>query len=484
MMAMPLVQKFGNNLAFLPTLKVTVRGSQGHAGTVPMTMRQDPMAAAAELIMLLEGLCKHPDEYLSYDGQCKGFTVESLAGSLVCTVGEISCWPSASNVIPGEASTKISSFTVDIRAMDDMGRKAIIYELSNQMHIICDRRSVSCIIECKHDANAVACDTELSSQLESATYTTMKRMAGEVLDDVPVLMSGAGHDAMAMSHLTKVGMLFVRCRGGVSHSPAEHVLDDDVWAAGHIRREDELMAELIHAPILDNEGGGSLHLRLLQLHQQLLSLPPLFSPFPFASRRKKDKLDMGLSIGLGFFLGLGFHLSWIQQSPPPAHWRTASEIPCPHHRATSLPTEVNALPYLSVCTFSLRCPALPYRRAPQSTSLCKSSWLPLSSLVYTFGEITATNQIESERDSFGDVAPVDTSALVSKHLLALLYHSGSSRCPCACFACLCAPVTSLVHSSFLYHWTHVGQQFFLSGHSPLVDIVLLSSFPATSLCFP
>ncbi|XP_057466293.1 allantoate deiminase 2 isoform X2 [Actinidia eriantha] len=208
-------------------LKVTVRGSQGHAGTVPMTMRQDPMAAAAELIMLLEGLCKHPDEYLSYDGQCEGFTVESLAGSLVCTVGEISCWPSASNVIPGE-----TAFTVDIRAMDDMGRKAIIYELSNQMHIICNRRSVSCIIECKHDANAVACDTGLSSQLKSATYATMKRMAGEVLDDVPVLMSGAGHDAMAMSHLTKVGMLFVRCRGGVSHSPAELVLDDDVWAAG------------------------------------------------------------------------------------------------------------------------------------------------------------------------------------------------------------------------------------------------------------
>ena len=50
----------------------------------------------------------------------------------------------------------------------------------------------------------MACDTGLSSQLKSATYSTMKRMAGEVLDDVPVLMSGAGHDAMAMSHLTKV----------------------------------------------------------------------------------------------------------------------------------------------------------------------------------------------------------------------------------------------------------------------------------------
>ena len=78
-----------------------MRGSQGHAGTVPMSMRRDPMAAAAELIVLLESLCKHPKDFLSYDGQCNGF--ESLSGSLVCTVGEISSWPSASNVIPGQA---------------------------------------------------------------------------------------------------------------------------------------------------------------------------------------------------------------------------------------------------------------------------------------------------------------------------------------------------------------------------------------------
>ncbi|XP_028087214.1 allantoate deiminase 2 [Camellia sinensis] len=204
-------------------LKVTVRGSQGHAGTVPMSMRQDPMAAAAELIVLLESICKRPEDFLSYDDQCKGFSVESL----VCTVGEISCWPSASNVIPGEVT-----FTVDMRTIDDMGREAVIFELSNQMHQICDHRSVSCNIERKHDANAAACDTGLSSQLKSAAYSGMKRMAGEDVDDVPVLMSGAGHDAMAMAHLTKVGMLFVRCRGGISHSPAEYVSDDDVWAAG------------------------------------------------------------------------------------------------------------------------------------------------------------------------------------------------------------------------------------------------------------
>ncbi|KAJ4702673.1 allantoate deiminase-like [Melia azedarach] len=208
-------------------LKVTVRGSQGHAGTVPMSMRQDPMAAAAELIVLLERLCKHPKDFLSFNGHSDGSILESLSTSLVCTVGEISTWPSASNVIPGQVT-----FTVDLRAIDDEGRESVLYELSNQMYQRCEKRSVSCSLERKHDADAVICDSNLSSQLKSASYAALKRMTGETQHEVPVIMSGAGHDAMAMSHLTKVGMLFVRCRGGISHSPAEHVLDDDVWAAG------------------------------------------------------------------------------------------------------------------------------------------------------------------------------------------------------------------------------------------------------------
>ncbi|XP_044497116.1 allantoate deiminase 2 isoform X3 [Mangifera indica] len=208
-------------------LKVTVRGSQGHAGTVPMSMRQDPMAAAAELIVVLESLCKHPKDYLFYDGDSDATTLESLSSSLVCTVGEISTWPGASNVIPGQVT-----FTVDIRAIDDKGRGDVLHELSNRMYQICERRSVSCIIERKHNANAVICNSELSSQLKSAAHAALKKMTGKAQHEVPVLMSGAGHDAMAMADLTKVGMLFVRCRGGISHSPAEHVLDDDVWAAG------------------------------------------------------------------------------------------------------------------------------------------------------------------------------------------------------------------------------------------------------------
>ena len=56
----------------------------------------------------------------------------------------------------------------------------------------------------QHDANAVVCDSELSSQLKSALYSALRKMAGDIQDETPALMSGAGHDAMAMSHLTKV----------------------------------------------------------------------------------------------------------------------------------------------------------------------------------------------------------------------------------------------------------------------------------------
>uniref|UniRef100_A0A0D9WT05 allantoate deiminase n=1 Tax=Leersia perrieri TaxID=77586 RepID=A0A0D9WT05_9ORYZ len=211
-------------------LKVIINGSQGHAGTVPMKLRRDPMVAAAELVLTLETLCKQPNKFLTYDEECGCFTEESLAG-LVCTVGELLTWPSASNVIPGQVN-----FTVDIRAMDDKVRETIVTSFSRLVLQRCDDRLVDCTVEKKHAASATPCDAELTSQLERAARSTLSSMttmtSSPAAAAVPVLMSGAGHDAMAMARLTKVGMLFVRCRRGVSHSPEESVLDDDVWAAG------------------------------------------------------------------------------------------------------------------------------------------------------------------------------------------------------------------------------------------------------------
>lgn len=96
----------------------------------------------------------------------------------------------------------------------------IKYVISVQFHVQLSARydfhiecvslvgSITCNLLCyqsfQHDANAVLCDTELSMRLKSAAYSAVTRLTGEIQDEVPVLMSGAGHDAMAMSHLTKV----------------------------------------------------------------------------------------------------------------------------------------------------------------------------------------------------------------------------------------------------------------------------------------
>ena len=82
---------------------------QGHAGTIPMRLRHDPLAAAAEAMGSLEQRCN--GGYLS--GQAAdGVPADARSdGSLVCTVGQLTLWPGASNVIPGAAN-----FTVDIRS--------------------------------------------------------------------------------------------------------------------------------------------------------------------------------------------------------------------------------------------------------------------------------------------------------------------------------------------------------------------------------
>lgn len=211
-------------------LSVKLKGSQGHAGTVPMAMRRDPMAAAAVAIVSIEHTCKHPEEFLNgglEQNQRNHFVSE---GALVCTVGEITTWPGASNVIPGEVV-----FTVDIRAEDDDVRTSTIAMITQRIQEMSQARQISLNIEVKHEAGAVHCHSDVLERLNLAAKEALNNLPTSGLHSdrqfVPTLVSGAGHDALMMAHLTKVGMLFVRCTGGISHSPDEHVLEDDVWAA-------------------------------------------------------------------------------------------------------------------------------------------------------------------------------------------------------------------------------------------------------------
>ncbi|KAG2443601.1 hypothetical protein HXX76_001952 [Chlamydomonas incerta] len=214
-------------------LWVSINGTQGHAGTVPMRGRRDSLAAAAELVTALEALCN---------------TEEAAGGvpeeeNLVCTVGEVKVWPGASNVIAGN-----TGFSVDIRSKTDPARLAVVEQYIKAVTAACARRGVACAVDRKHDAAAVLSDPGVMagmvaavraaeplllaalSPAEAASATCGRLAAG--LRDVPVLVSGAGHDAMAIAEaVPKMAMMFVRCRGGVSHSPLEHVEAHDVTAS-------------------------------------------------------------------------------------------------------------------------------------------------------------------------------------------------------------------------------------------------------------
>lgn len=180
-------------------LAVSVQGSAGHAGTSPMNMRRDSLAAAAEMILSVERIAAETRD-------------------VVATVGVIEARPGAANVISGE-----TRFTIDARAPSDAARNAVVERIENAMDGIAARRGLALHINQTHSAPATACDATLIAELDRAA-----RAVGYAPVHLP---SGAGHDAMAMAALCPVAMLFVRCAGGVSHHPAEAITIEDAEAA-------------------------------------------------------------------------------------------------------------------------------------------------------------------------------------------------------------------------------------------------------------
>ena len=173
-------------------LAASLTGMAGHAGTVPMLLRRDALAGAAECIVAIEEFCR-----------------TDQAG-LVGTVGYIHAMPGATNVIPGQVS-----FTIDIRASPDAHRKLAVADIVRRIEDIAKRRKLQLQVDVTHENRTVPCAPWLKSQVSEAIANEGYR--------VFELPSGAGHDGMAMIDIADVGMVFVRCRGGISHHPDEHV---------------------------------------------------------------------------------------------------------------------------------------------------------------------------------------------------------------------------------------------------------------------
>ena len=180
-------------------LEFSFLGQANHAGTTPMNLRRDALAAAAEWIVAVEKLARH-------------------AADLVATVGFVEAKPGAANVIAGEART-----TLDIRHASDGTRTEALDELIRQAESIAARRGVTAKLRMLLAQNAVAMDPFLTGQIEQAIQRAgceAHRMA-----------SGAGHDAMILAEKIPAAMIFLRTPGGISHDPAESVHLDDVAKA-------------------------------------------------------------------------------------------------------------------------------------------------------------------------------------------------------------------------------------------------------------
>jgi allantoate deiminase len=174
-------------------------GEAGHAGTVPMDRRRDALVAAAVFVQAVEG-----------------YAAGTLG--LVATVGQLTVRPGAANVVPGEVT-----LSLDVRHADDAERLLASRRLLDIASQIAKHRDIRLSARQDSENVSVPCAPRLVSNLSQA----VSDLGHPVLE----LASGAGHDAVAMSALTDVGMLFVRCKGGVSHNPAESVTTEDVAVA-------------------------------------------------------------------------------------------------------------------------------------------------------------------------------------------------------------------------------------------------------------
>jgi allantoate deiminase len=171
-------------------------GEAGHAGTVPMRQRRDALVAASRFVTAV-------DDYAA------------AQNGLVATVGRVVVQPGAANVIPG-----VVMLTLDIRHAADAERQAARNRLLQRAEEIAENRNIVLTVTPRSAREAVACSPRMIQLLSEAIEGDAVRLA-----------SGAGHDGVYVSELTDIGMLFVRCKAGISHNPLESVSAEDVGVA-------------------------------------------------------------------------------------------------------------------------------------------------------------------------------------------------------------------------------------------------------------
>ncbi len=180
---------------------ITYTGESRHCAT-PWDLRHDALLGASEAILAIERVARAHGSY--------------------ATVGRIHVEPDAVNVIPG-----VAAFSLDLRDETATGRDSTWERILHELEAIAVQRGLDLDVSSTHLAPEVVCAPELRAAFASGIAATNDRGSDEPME----LFSVAGHDAMAVAAVAPVGMLFVRCRGGISHHADESVRADDVALA-------------------------------------------------------------------------------------------------------------------------------------------------------------------------------------------------------------------------------------------------------------
>lgn len=187
-----------HNIAAPTRFKLHLRGLADHSGATPMGMRRDALVTAAKLILAVNEIATQEKE----DGT-------------VGTVGVVEVEPGSINVVPGAVT-----LWVDVRGVRQDSVARTLAELRRRADAFAAADGVSVTWEMLTADTPVALDAELAQQSEA--------ICRELGYSFLHMNSGAGHDAMHMAKIAPTTMLFIPCRGGVSHNPAEFAKSEDI----------------------------------------------------------------------------------------------------------------------------------------------------------------------------------------------------------------------------------------------------------------
>jgi N-carbamoyl-L-amino-acid hydrolase len=173
--------------------EVTVEGRADHAGTTPMSLRRDALVGAAGFIRAVDELARLRSSESPY---------------LVATVGKLSVEPNAINAVPGSVR-----MILETRSSDETALLQFEQELWRRTGGELNDRGLRLTRSLLSQTLPTACSSLIQSTIEEASMAAGFRSTR--------LPSGAGHDGVFVARIAPMGMIFVPCREGRSHTPEE-----------------------------------------------------------------------------------------------------------------------------------------------------------------------------------------------------------------------------------------------------------------------